>query len=281
MAPAADDLQPLGLPEPDAWSALGLTLRNEVHAGYQSRVFQADSQSGRLIVKLTDGRQADAAHHQRVELLARLAESNRDVVGPVQLGSDLVSEVGDWLVVCYPYIEGTTPDITDRTDVVAMAARLASLHDSLGLLTGAPIPPVVALRGTTARHLLGEQLIHGDFANANLIVTETGVRIIDFDDCGYGSIEFEIGNSLYMVLFDGWLANDPRRYERFRDGFVDAYRTSTSASLDDAVLDEAIRLRLDALRRWIDNPREAPIGIRTASPEWHQRLQSFIDTARP
>lgn len=82
-----------------------------------------------------------------------------------------------------------------------------------------------------------------------------------------------------MVLFDAWLTNDPDRYERFRTWFVDSYRASASFSLDEANLDKAIQVRINALRRWLDTPAEAPIGIRTASAEWRQRLRSFLDAA--
>lgn len=272
-------LIPLRFPGSDVWSRLGLTLEAELHPGHQSRVFRAASRVGPLIVKLTDGRRGDEAHGQRVEILARLSEVNQDVVGPVQLGSDLVSQVGDWLIVCYPYAEGSMPDIQSYGDVAMMATTLAALHDSLASITDIDVPPVAALRGADEVHLASGQLIHGDFADANLLATTAGLRIIDFDDCGYGSIQFEVGNSLYMVLFDAWLTNDPDRYGRFRAWFVDSYQASASLNLDELNLNKAIQVRIDALRRWLDTPADAPIGIRTASAEWRQRLRSFLDAA--
>lgn len=276
-----DRLSPLRLPEPQAWSVLGLDLGEEIRSGHQSRVFRADFASDRFVVKLTDSRRADQSFHQRVELLAQLAACDTAVVGPVQIGAELVIEIDQWLVVCFPFVEGRALSVENRSDVFEMAAVLASLHRSLASFVGAELPPVAALRGTDPGSLLGAQLVHDDFATANLIATDAGVRVIDFDDCGFGSVEFEIGNSLYMVLFDGWLAGDPNRYVRFRQDFVEAYRKAASTGLDEALLDEAIRLRFDALRRWVDSPIDAPIGIRSASLEWHEVLRSFLDMARP
>ena len=119
---------------------------------------------------------------------------------------------------------------------------------------------------------------HGDFSDANTLLADGAVGIFDFDDCGYGPIEFEVGNSLYMVLFDAAMTGDHPRYERFRDWFVTSYEATLGTSITDATLDAAIRLRIDALGRWLDDLRLAPIGIRTASPEWHGTLRTFVET---
>lgn len=120
-------------------------------------------------------------------------------------------------------------------------------------------------------------MVHGDYAAMNLIATTSGLRVIDFDECGQGSIEFEIGNTLYMVLFDAWHAGEHDRYDRFRSWFVNTYRRAASFDVDEALLDEAIRVRARALKRWLAAPTEAPIGIRTASPAWRRQLQLFVD----
>jgi Ser/Thr protein kinase RdoA (MazF antagonist) len=115
-----------------------------------------------------------------------------------------------------------------------------------------------------------------------LIVTPTGLRIIDFDDCGEGSYEFEIGNSLYMVLFDSWHTGNPDRYQRFRSWFINGYRSTASIPIDEQLLNRSIEVRTEALGRWLANPAKAPVGIQTASSEW---LRSFLggpaDDVRP
>jgi hypothetical protein len=45
--------------------------------------------------------------------------------------------------------------------------------------------------------------------------------------------------------------------------------------IDHQYLDAMIELRRSALRYWLDHLDEAPIGIRSSSPEWHTTLRSF------
>lgn len=269
-----------GLADPPAsvWTELGVTPQVEVHGGFQSRVYLVDGQAGRrLIVKLIEAGQADAMLHERVEVTRRVAQINPAVVGPIVLEAEPVVTVDRWHAVCYPYVEGRRPDTTDRADVETMAETLAALHDSLATLTEVTLPPVAALKQSLDGRLGQGQLIHGDYAPANLIATASGLRVIDFDECGEGSIEFDVGNTLYMVLFDAWHAGERDRYDRFRSWFVSAYRSAASFDLADALLDESIRVRARALQRWLAAPTEAPIGIRTASPAWRHQLQPFID----
>ena len=189
--------------------------------------------------------------------------------------------VGEWRAVAYPFVEGSTPDIAVEDDVARMAAVLASLHQALGTIEPCELPLVAALVDSErpARGLFGkDQLLHGDFSSANVLFAADGVKVFDYDDCGYGPIEFEIGNCLYMVLFDATMAGDLPRSVRFRRWFVDAYERGAGLSLDPAALDAAIGLRKAALGRWVDDPEHAPIGIRTASPQWRARLRDFVDS---
>lgn len=62
---------------------------------------------------------------------------------------------------------------------------------------------------------------------------------------------------------------------------MSGYIDTSGHSIDDAVLDHLIDLRADALRGWIDDLDDAPIGIRTASPDWLATLRSFVDAPRP
>jgi len=280
MTQPDSELDPPGLADPPAsiWAELGMTPEVEVHGGFQSKVFLARGEGGQLIVKLIEAGQGDAVLRERVEVARQVAEINPAVVGAVvQPGAQAVITVDRWHVVCYPYVEGFRPDTTDRADVETMAETLAALHDSLATLTEVTLPPVAALKGTSNDALAQGRLIHGDYAAANLIATASGLKVIDFDECGQGSIEFEIGNTLYMVLFDAWHAGDHDRYDRFRSWFVDSYLRAASSDVDEALLDEAIRVRARALKRWLATPAEAPIGIRTASPAWRHQLHAFVD----
>ena len=280
--PSSPDLEPLPLPDDHAWASIGVLCGPEIHAGHQSRIFGADVRGERCVVKLTDGRLVDESFRRRVEVVASLAETNTTVVGPVPIGSNVVTALGDWLIVAYPTVVGRVPDVTRPRDVERMASTLAGLHDSLSQLGAVGLPPVAALRGPDSGNVFPDfgrsQLLHGDYSDSNLLLAGDRVRVLDFDDCGYGPVEFDVGNTLYMVLFDSWMSDDLPRFERFRGLFVDGYRSASGQAVTAAALEYAIRLRVDALGRWIDHPEESPIGIRTATPAWRDSLRAFVES---
>lgn len=276
-------------PSTTLWSTLDVTPGAELHAGHQSQVFRATGRSGDVVVKLVEADRADDGYRNRIELVAGLAEAHPAVVGPIAIGSDLVVEVEGWLAVCYPFVEGSEPDTDDPGEAAAMGTALAELHAVLAdppTAAGRPrptttaLPPVPALRTDAPESQLSDRLIHGDFGATNLIVTGDGLRIIDFDDCGRGTVEFELGNTLYMGWFDAWNADDHDRYQRFRGPFLDAYRQTAAEPVDDALIAEASTVRLDALDHWLTNPADAPTGIRNASSAWRARLRTFVEHSR-
>ncbi len=214
---------------------------------------------------------------RRLAVTRLLADINPAVVGPIGTTPDAMQIIDGWCVVCYLYIAGTKPDVSDQGHVELMAATLAGLHRSMADLGQVELPRVAALKLTDDDQLARGQLIHGDFAPANIIATPHGFKIIDFDDCGQGSVVFDVGNTLYMVLFDGWRAQRPDIYPQFRSWFVPAYRAESAIDLDDSLLDAAILLRAQALNRWLAVPDEAPAGLRNSSPEWRAKLHSFVD----
>lgn len=266
------------------WSTLGLRPESELSAGHQSRVFRAIGKHGNLVVKLVETTSADDHYRDRIELAADLAGAHPAVVGPMAVWPDLVFETEGWLAVCYPFVEGTKPDSADPASAAAIGTALAELHSALANLAPTDatsmLPPVPALRVARPEGLRADRLIHGDFADTNLISTAEGLRIIDFDDCGRGSVDFELGNTLYMMWFDAWNSDDHDRYRRGRQPFLDAYRQTAIEPFDDTLVAEAATARLTALDHWLDDPAEAPTGIRTAPPEWRGRLRTFIDQTR-
>ncbi|MFQ5983755.1 MAG: phosphotransferase enzyme family protein, partial [Woeseiaceae bacterium] len=60
-------------------------------------------------------------------------------------------------------------------------------------------------------------MIHADFAPENLLVDGDRVRLIDFDDAGYGWHLFEIATSLYFI-------QDEPYYEQAKDALIEGYR---------------------------------------------------------
>ena len=81
---------------------------------------------------------------------------------------------------------------------------------------------------------------------------------------------------LYMVLFDATVDPAKARYEPFEQAFVSGYSDAAGVALDAAVLTELIDRRVPRLASWLDDLARAPSGIRTASPEWHRVLRSFV-----
>ncbi len=61
-------------------------------------------------------------------------------------------------------------------------------------------------------------LIHGDLVPDNLLVDGSTVRIIDFDDCGWSWISFEMVTSLFPLQVSGGLGAG-------RDGYLEGYRS--------------------------------------------------------
>jgi Ser/Thr protein kinase RdoA (MazF antagonist) len=279
---AYENLPSLPPPADRMWSSIGVVCGRELHGGYQSRVFEATRGGDRVVVKLSDSRLVDEAYRRRVEMTSSLAEIDDSVVGPLTTNLGIVVELGPWFAVVYPLVVGETPDICEEADVRRVATTMAGLHRSLRQLDPIDLPTVAALAVAEPPNDAAEfgqrQLLHGDFSPANLLFSDRRVRVFDFDDCGYGPIEFEVGNTLYMVLFDAAMSSEMERYERFRAWFMDEYRSASSQGLSDQLVDKSIGLRVQALGRWIDEPESAPIGIRTATPAWRDSLRSFVQS---
>ena len=280
MSPLPHD--PLLLPDAEAWASIGLVCGEELHGGHQSRVFAATSNGQPVVVKLTDGRFIDETHQKRLEVVSKLAAMDHRVVGPLPFPWGLSAEQRGWLIAKYPVAAGRRPNTRDENDVRTMATVLAGLHRSLAELDPLDLPLVAPLDGIELpAELCGpSQLLHGDFSDTNMLLDGAVARVFDFDGCCCGPVEYEVGDTLYMALFDATISADLDRYERFRTWFVGEYRTASKLPVTEAALDAAIDLRVAALERWLARPETAPIGIRAASPEWHEVLRSFISSTR-
>jgi hypothetical protein len=67
-----------------------------------------------------------------------------------------------------------------------------------------------------------------------------GLRIFDFDDCGYGLPAFDVANALYMVLFDAVVHAAPESDTTFRESFVSGYTDTARHPFNADVLDDVI-----------------------------------------
>lgn len=271
------------IPGRGEWRRLNIELGDELHEGKQSRVFDARLDGRRVAVKLTDARLADVdVLNRRMEAIEALAAINATVVAPLRVGGALVERIGGWWTTATPFVVGERLDDNNADHALLLGSSLAELHRAMRRLPRFEIPPIAALKSADLElERTDWQLLHGDFSSSNILITPAGLRVLDLDDCGYGPVEYELANSLYMVLFDSHQAAHPEMYERFRPAFLAAYRDGSNTSISDAAVDQLIEIRLDALRAWLDNLDNAPIGIRTASPEWREVLATFVASRRP
>lgn len=266
-----------GLPAPQEWARLGVTIDRELHAGKQSRVFVATLDGRKVAVKLTHGRLADrTVLVERMLMAEALAREMDAVVAPVRIDGELVHAVGGWLAAATPFVDGRQADVAVAADAQLMGGTLAGLHRGLAWLRPFKLPPVAALEVDHDTDRSRWQLLHGDFSDQNVIVTSAGPRVFDFDDCGYGPAAYDLAQSLYMVLFDAQVNAYSDRYEAFRPPFLLGYADAAGTAVDHAAVDSFIGARIAALGRWLDDLATAPIGIRTSSPEWQKTLRAFV-----
>ncbi len=66
-------------------------------------------------------------------------------------------------------------------------------------------------------------MIHADFAPENLLVEDGQVRLIDFDDAGFGWHLFELVTSLYFIQGEPY-------FDRAQEALFNGYRTHRQLS---------------------------------------------------
>lgn len=95
-------------------------------------------------------------------------------------------------------------------------------------------------------------LIHADMRLANLLEDETGTRLIDFDDCGWGWFLYDFAASVSFI-------EDDPRIPALKQAWVRGYRTVRAMSAaEEAEIDTFVMLRRMALLAWIGSHIEAP-----------------------
>ena len=269
------------LPAQQELHRLGVSIDRELHAGKQSRVFAATIDGRDVVIKLTDARMADrTVLAERMRTAEELAWRTEAAVAPVRIDGELVHAAGGWLATATPLIVGRQAETSDAADARLLGRTLGGLHEALAALAPRGLPPVAALDADEGSVDNRSQLLHGDFSDQNVIVTSDGLRVFDFDDCGYGPVLYDVANSLYMVLFDAEVNADRDRYAAFRAPFLEGYADVAGEAVDVAVVDSLIDARIHALGRWLDDLSNAPIGIRTSSPEWRRTLRTFVSSQR-
>jgi Ser/Thr protein kinase RdoA (MazF antagonist) len=99
-------------------------------------------------------------------------------------------------------------------------------------------------------------LIHADLHLGNVLFHRGGVKMIDFDDCGYG-------HRLYEVAVAIWELRDDPDYTAFRDALLDGYRRHRDVEV--AHLDDFIAVRQVAFDLWFT-------GMAQVNPAFAARL---------
>jgi hypothetical protein len=122
------------------------------------------------------------------------------------------------------------------------------------------------------------QILHGDMNTGNLRKTAEGVQVFDFDDCGVGPIEHDVGNALYMAYFDAVTRGTPDRYPPFRRDFLRGYADGPGGELVLDAVQRAISRRVLTLAIWLARPALAPMGVARSSRAWKATLQTFTET---
>jgi Ser/Thr protein kinase RdoA (MazF antagonist) len=95
-------------------------------------------------------------------------------------------------------------------------------------------------------------LIHADMRLANLLVNAAGIRVIDFDDCGWGWFMYDFAAAISFIEDDPQVAALKAAWLR---GYQ-SVRKLTDADVYE--IDTFIMLRRMALLDWIGSHIEAP-----------------------
>jgi Ser/Thr protein kinase RdoA (MazF antagonist) len=102
-------------------------------------------------------------------------------------------------------------------------------------------------------------LIHADFVRQNILVTGTDVRIIDFDDSGFGFRMYDFATALVKNRSE-------THYEAIKQSLFQGYRSRRNLSaLDEQSLDVFLALRDFAYLGWMEARRGEP-GVEERMP---------------
>lgn len=95
-------------------------------------------------------------------------------------------------------------------------------------------------------------LIHADMRLANLLIDNSGTRLIDFDDCGWGWFLYDFAAAISFI-------EDDPRIPDLKAAWIQGYRSIRAMSAEEeAEIDTFVMLRRMALLAWIGSHIEAP-----------------------
>ena len=87
---------------------------------------------------------------------------------------------------------------------------------------------------------------------ANLLIDKGSVRLIDFDDCGFGWLMYDFASAISFI-------EDSPKIPLFKSAWVKGYKSVRDLKFEDEKeIDTFVMLRRMALLAWIGSHIEAP-----------------------
>ncbi len=113
-------------------------------------------------------------------------------------------------------------------------------------------------------------LIHSDFLPENILCDKDTLRLIDFDDSGYGWHLFEMATSLFPQLSQPY-------FDQIQQAYVEGYRTERELSADDLeILPAFLMIRGFSYLGWLMTRRESLPNADRLAREIAKGLCEFI-----
>jgi Ser/Thr protein kinase RdoA (MazF antagonist) len=113
-------------------------------------------------------------------------------------------------------------------------------------------------------------LIHADLHLDNALFWRDDVRVIDFDDCGFGFWLYDIAVALWELRYR-------RDYDQFRDALIEGYTRHRPLPGDLAHVDDFIATREVAFGLWFTGMAHANPAFRAELDEVLQNIGSSLD----
>jgi Ser/Thr protein kinase RdoA (MazF antagonist) len=114
-------------------------------------------------------------------------------------------------------------------------------------------------------------LIHADLHLDNALFWRGDVRVIDFDDCGFGYWLYDLAVAL-------WELRDRPDYEQFRDGLIEGYTQHRPLPGDLNFLDDFVATRDVAFALWFTGTAQVNPAFRADLEEVLQNTRRSLDT---
>ena len=242
----------------------------------QNVVLKVTSGTERFVLRLTDPKHRPVeAIEVELKLLADLRRLTACTIHPrpFQSGRFLESvqyNDGRYNAVMFPYIDGGHAAASSFDTASRLGELLADLHTSLGALDEHyDLPVMQEFPGA-------DQLIHGDFGSGNVLRHADSFVVIDFENACYSTYEYELANSIYMVLFANRHALSELAKMDYAHGLMAGY--CRHRSIDRSEVSAGIHTRIRLLSGWVRDPATAPLAIATSTQEWKAELAQFIQS---